>query len=188
MDVSLIVLQGACLQWARAGAAGIVLAGRRESQLIETVHEIENIAGAGGIVKTLVIPGDVSVPEDVTRLFDQALDTFGHIDAVVHSAGVLGPVVNIGDSPIDEWWNGFVSLHGNLIKWMRGLTFRIRCAGDQYERSISDGTRACYSDRKSDGDVYQHGHRSILFRQPRTIIVYNVEIGGQHASGSITCR
>jgi len=51
---------------------------------------------------------DVSSEEDAKLLFDRAFDEFGSIDVVIHAAGVLGPVVNIGDSPVDEWWKAFV--------------------------------------------------------------------------------
>lgn len=43
------------------------------------------------------------------NLFKQAIDNFGRVDVVVHSAGVLGPVANIGDVLVDAWWQAFVS-------------------------------------------------------------------------------
>lgn len=62
---------------------------------------------AGSTCET--VPTDVSSADDVKRLFDTAMDRCGRVDVVVHSAGVLGQVMNVGSTSVDEWWKTFVS-------------------------------------------------------------------------------
>lgn len=50
----------------------------------ETVTAIEANGG-----RAIAVQGDVSDPQDVERLFQTTLETFGRIDVVVNSAGVL---------------------------------------------------------------------------------------------------
>lgn len=57
----------------------------------------------------MAVQCDVSKCDDVKAMFDKVANTFGTVDVVVHAAGVLGPVANIGDAPIEEWWSAFVS-------------------------------------------------------------------------------
>ena len=45
------------------------------------------ITEAGG--KCVAIQADVSNPADVRRLFDAAIEHFGHIDILVNNAGIL---------------------------------------------------------------------------------------------------
>ena len=48
---------------------------------------VSEINAAGG--QAIAIQADVSNPDDVARLFQQALSTFGRIDVVVHTAGIM---------------------------------------------------------------------------------------------------
>lgn len=99
------VWQGAAVQWAKAGAAAIVLASRGLDDLEATRKALEATNPGRNV---LAVPTDVSSHADVKRLFDATLQQFGRVHVVVHSAGVLGPVANIGDSAVEEWWKAFV--------------------------------------------------------------------------------
>ncbi|KAK5055423.1 hypothetical protein LTR84_013173 [Exophiala bonariae] len=55
----------------------------------------------------MAIQCDVANHENVRAMFEKATKAFGTIDVVIHSAGVLGPVSNIGDAPVEEWWSAF---------------------------------------------------------------------------------
>lgn len=111
-----VFTKGACRQWARAGADAIVLAARSQDRIIEVARTLEIIAPA---TKWRAIATDVSREEDVDRLFKDAIEAFGRIDVVVHAAGVLGPVTNLGDAPVEDWWRAFVScnLPVGIIDW-----------------------------------------------------------------------
>jgi len=68
----------------------LVLAGRREKELIET-------SNAWGGERTLVVPTDITVPESVKNLFTQTIKTFGRLDLLFNNAGI-----NIPPKPLEE--------------------------------------------------------------------------------------
>lgn len=68
----------------------IVLAGRREKQLIET-------ANACDVKRTLVVPTDINIHESVQHLFRQTIETFGRLDLLFNNAGI-----NVTAKPFDE--------------------------------------------------------------------------------------
>ena len=68
------------LELARLGA-GVVVAGRREEPLAETVSLIE--AGGG---EALAQPTDVREPDAVETLMDAAVERFGRLDVLVNNA------------------------------------------------------------------------------------------------------
>lgn len=55
---------------------------------------------AGGEVVTLV--GDVTVPEDVRRMVDQAVTRFGRLDVAVANAGIL-PLSDLAETSPEDW-------------------------------------------------------------------------------------
>lgn len=76
---------GAALARALAAAgAHCVLAGRRPSRLAEVADQI---TAAGG--QALVVPADVTQPEQVERLTIGALAVSGRIDILVNAAGIF---------------------------------------------------------------------------------------------------
>lgn len=80
------------IELARAGYR-VVLAGRDRGMLEQTAQEFE-----GGII----VPTDVTRPDEVGRLIDATLETFGRIDALVNNAG-LAPVKSIAEMSIEQW-------------------------------------------------------------------------------------
>jgi NAD(P)-dependent dehydrogenase (short-subunit alcohol dehydrogenase family) len=73
--------------------------------------EAEALIGKHGKSRVAFEAGDVSLPEQVTALIDQAAKRFGGIDILVHSAG--GPVPGkIMDLSPEKWMQAFaVHLH-----------------------------------------------------------------------------
>ena len=75
---------GAAVAHQLAGASVIVnYNGSREAA--ETV--VSTIRQAGG--EAIAVQADVSRPDEVTRLFDTAIDRYGRIDGLVNNAGVM---------------------------------------------------------------------------------------------------
>lgn len=72
------------LKLAADGFAVVVNYAGNTQRANETVAEIE---AAGG--RALAVQGDIADPAAVARLFDAARETFGRLDVVVNSAGVL---------------------------------------------------------------------------------------------------
>lgn len=89
---------------------GVVLAGRREAELVET---------AGGAPLALVVRTDVTRPEDVEHLFRAAVERFGRVDVLFNNAGTFGPAASVDEiSPED--WNAVLAVN---------LTGAMLCAG-----------------------------------------------------------
>jgi len=86
---------------ARAFAAegvNLVLASRTASEIDAVAAEIE---GGGG--HALPVRADISRPEEVSRMVDQAIETFGSVDILVNNAGVQGPIGPVVDVALDRW-------------------------------------------------------------------------------------
>ncbi|MDB5591149.1 SDR family oxidoreductase [Enterovirga sp.] len=74
----------------------VVLSGRRREPL-------EEVAAAAERGRTLVVPGDVTKPEDVAALFGQTQQTYGRLDVLFNNAGRGAPAVPIEDLPLETW-------------------------------------------------------------------------------------
>jgi NAD(P)-dependent dehydrogenase (short-subunit alcohol dehydrogenase family) len=97
------IITGAGSGIGRAAAVGflregyaVVLAGRREGALKETVVE----AGAG---RALVVSTDVTKAESVRGLFDETQRTFGRLDVLFNNAGISAPGALLEDVTVDQW-------------------------------------------------------------------------------------
>ena len=71
----------------------VVLAGRRAEALEETC----DLAGGG-----LVVPTDVTDPDQVRTLFDRTVAEYGRLDVLFNNAGYNAPMVPLEDLPFAE--------------------------------------------------------------------------------------
>jgi len=59
---------------------------------------------------------DVSAPEDVRRLFEDAVESLGGLDILVNNAGVAGPDMNMEDMDYESWSRTLdVNLSGTFL-------------------------------------------------------------------------
>jgi hypothetical protein len=79
-------------------AAGdtVVLAGRRR----ETLEETAALAAAG---EGLVVPTDVTKPDEIAGLFEATAGAPGRLDVLFNNAGVGAPPVPFEDLPLAAW-------------------------------------------------------------------------------------
>ena len=75
----------------------VVLGARREEQLKQIVEEIKSDNG-----EALYQVTDVTDSEDVEKLVKLAVDTFGRIDVLINSAGIM-PHSSLKDKRINDW-------------------------------------------------------------------------------------
>ena len=75
----------------------VVLAGRRAEALQETI----GLAGAGAQV--MAVPTDVTNPDSVRNLFDQAVKAHGRVDLLFNNAGVGAPAIPLEELSIEQW-------------------------------------------------------------------------------------
>ncbi len=76
----------------------VVLAGRRRDKLEETARE-------GAPAQSLIVPTDVSKPDEIRALFAKTRETFGRLDVLFNNAGIGAPPVPLEDLPYETWKN-----------------------------------------------------------------------------------
>lgn len=86
------------LKFACEGAAVAVTA-RTQSELDQTVREIEAAGGQGWAV-----PGDVTSPEDVAHVVGTTNARLGPVTLLVNNAGIPGPFAPTWAADPAEWW------------------------------------------------------------------------------------
>jgi NAD(P)-dependent dehydrogenase (short-subunit alcohol dehydrogenase family) len=86
-----------------AAGYSVVLAGRRGTELDRTA------AMAGDAARLLVVPTDITKPDQVAALFDQTKETFGRLDVLFNNAGIGlgGPTEEI----TYEQWSAVVAVN-----------------------------------------------------------------------------
>jgi NAD(P)-dependent dehydrogenase (short-subunit alcohol dehydrogenase family) len=70
----------------------VAIAGRRVAELEETAHG-----------EMLVVPTDVSKPDDVRALFARVKERFGFLDLLFNNAGMGAPNVPMEDLTFEQW-------------------------------------------------------------------------------------
>jgi NAD(P)-dependent dehydrogenase (short-subunit alcohol dehydrogenase family) len=73
----------------------VVLAGRREEQLIETAKACGE--------RTQVVVTDINIPASIKNLFSQTVKSFGRLDLLFNNAGVGAPAKPMEDLTLEEW-------------------------------------------------------------------------------------
>ena len=101
--VALITGASSGIGWATANAfaakgAKVVLAARRQDELVSLVSEIEALGGEATAITT-----DVSAAKDVERMVAHAIKAYGRLDYAVNNAGIEGRWVGITELAEDEW-------------------------------------------------------------------------------------
>ncbi|MBD1540963.1 SDR family oxidoreductase [Arthrobacter sp. IA7] len=120
----------------------VAMAGRREPQLLET---------ADGHPEALAVPCDVTVPDDVERLFASVLRRWGRVDVLFNNAGVFGPAASVDEISLADW-EATVAVN---------LTGSVLCAGA--------AVRAMKAQSPQGGRIINNGSISAHSPRPRTV-------------------
>jgi NAD(P)-dependent dehydrogenase (short-subunit alcohol dehydrogenase family) len=124
-------------------AAGwiVVLAGRRESALKETIER------ASGNDRLLPIPTDVTDETQVRALFDRTRDTFGRVDLLFNNAGILAAGIPF-DRMQPRQWNAVVdvNLNGSFLCAREAVRI-MKAQSPRGGRIINNGSVSAHSPR-----------------------------------------
>lgn len=116
----------------------VVLAGRRETQLKET---------ANGSPDALVVPCDVTRPDDVERLFEAARQQWGRVDVLFNNAGVFGPAAGVDEISLADWNATLaVNLTGSMLCAAAAVR-TMKVQEPQGGRIINNGSISAHSPR-----------------------------------------
>lgn len=116
----------------------VVLAGRREEPLQET--------GAGH-AQALVVPCDVTRPDDVERLFAKVVGHWGRVDVLFNNAGVFGPAASVDELTVADWEaTAAVNLTGSLLCAAAAVR-AMKAQTPQGGRIINNGSVSAHSPR-----------------------------------------
>jgi len=143
-----VIVTGAGSGIGRAAAVGflrehyaVVLAGRREDALKETVIE----AGVAAD-RSLVVATDVTKPDSVRALFDATQRTFGRLDVLFNNAGISAPAALLEDVTPEQWQAVVdVNLTGAFLCTQQA--FRLMKAQHGGGRIINNGSISAYAPR-----------------------------------------
>ncbi len=101
-----------------AGIARKLVADGYKVALLSRTEKVTKLASElGGIA----LQGSIMEPQDIEKLIQLTVDTYGHIDAVVNSAGHApkGPLLDLSD---DDWQAGFEMNLLSVIRMTRLVT------------------------------------------------------------------
>jgi len=90
------------------GRAAAVLFASRGAQVVIADIDEDGAAETGEMVavhgrEALVVPTDVSDPDEVGWLMTATVDRFGRLDAAFNNAGMSGTYAALPDQPLDDW-------------------------------------------------------------------------------------
>ncbi|MCE2525656.1 MAG: SDR family oxidoreductase [Acidimicrobiia bacterium] len=86
--------ESSALELSAAGWS-VAVCGRRPALLADVVARCEGEA--------LAVTADVSLPEDVERLFAAIVDRFGRVDLLFNNAGAGSRPVPVDELPVEDW-------------------------------------------------------------------------------------
>ena len=98
------------------GGHSVVLAGRREDPLQETIAVAAQEAADRGVPldladRMLAVPADVTRPEQVAALFDATIGRYGRVDVLVNNAGGWAAPGSADELSVEDWQ---AAVTGNL--------------------------------------------------------------------------
>jgi len=153
--------KGIVMALAEKSPKGIVLVARRNLLLEKIANEIENTYN----ISPLIMQTDVTSEESLKKLIDTTIQTYGRIDIVVNSAGIIQQEQKIADTPLELTR---LILHTNAIQALQLITlvspyFEKQGSGIYITISSQAGTYAFYGEGAycASKAAIDHGTRAI---------------------------
>ncbi len=140
-----IMITGASSGIGKATALHFLKAGWRVGLMARRVEPL--VALADGKDGAVVLPGDVSKPDDVAGCFDAFVEKAGHLDVLFNNAGIFMPAAPIDQTPIEDWQRAVdVNLTGMFL-CARAAFAQMRKQGEG--RIINNGSISAHVPREN---------------------------------------
>jgi NAD(P)-dependent dehydrogenase (short-subunit alcohol dehydrogenase family) len=126
MPQPVVIITGASRGLGAAAATSAAKMGARvvlNARSADTLNAVaKSIQQAGGT--TLVVPGDISQPDDCRHLVEATVAQWGRIDAIVNNAGIVQPIARIADAEALDWQeNWSINLLGPVVLTQAALPY-----------------------------------------------------------------
>ena len=119
----------------------VALVGRRKEMLDKTA------ADSGAKERALVLPADITKPEEVKRIFLKIKQSWERLDVLFNNAGMGAPAVPMEDLPI-ETWKAVVDINLNAMFYCTQEAIRIMKAQQpKGGRIINNGSISAHAPR-----------------------------------------
>src|SRR5438270_10096531 len=117
------------------------LVGRRKDMLDKTAAE------SGAKDRALVLPADITQPENVNAVFAKVKDQWGRLDVLFNNAGMGAPAVPMEELPV-ETWRAVVDINLNAMFYCTQAAIRIMKAQEpKGGRIINNGSISAHAPR-----------------------------------------
>ena len=139
------VVTGAGSGIGRAVARILLAHGFRVALAGRTVRTLEETAE--GHPRALVVAADVTRPDDVGRLFAEAVQRWGRVDVVFNNAGIFGPAASVDQIILADWEATIaVNLTGAMLCAAAAVR-QMKAQSPQGGRIINNGSISAHSPR-----------------------------------------
>jgi NAD(P)-dependent dehydrogenase (short-subunit alcohol dehydrogenase family) len=119
----------------------VALVGRRKEMLEKTAAE------SGAKERAMVLPADITQPENVRSAFARVKDSWGRLDVLFNNAGMGAPAVPMEELPI-ETWRAVVDINLNAMFYCTQEAIRIMKAQEpRGGRIINNGSISAHAPR-----------------------------------------
>src|SRR5437764_9519329 len=119
----------------------VALVGRRAELLEKTA------ADSGAEARAMVLPADITRPENVRAIFARVKDSWGRLDVLFNNAGMGAPAVPMEELPI-ETWRAVVDVNLNAMFYCTQEAIRIMKSQEpRGGRIINNGSISAHAPR-----------------------------------------
>lgn len=150
----------------------LALVGRRKEALEETAAMCKK-------GRVICVPTDVTVPEQVEKLFATVKKEFGRVDCLFNNAGTGNPATNFGDFTWDMWRSTVVVNLDAMFLVANGAYRMMRDQSPQGGRIINNGSISAHAPRP--GSVAYTSSKHAVTGLTKTISLdgraYNIACG-----------